>query len=281
MNWVGRGAAAAAVLVAGCAGPPTQRVAPGRPATITAAGPATTTTAPSTTTSASPTTMITTTTQATKATTRTTMTTKVTTTVAAAGRAVARRRVPPSPAPTGRVVHDQAWTPFATVGPVVLRHPSSRVERVGFHESNHDGARELEPLATAVAPMTLEGRDRGTGSRTAADVVVDPEVEIRAPVSGTVRRAGTYVLYCDYSDDFAVIEPDDRPGWEVKVLHIDGVAVGRGDRVEAGLTVLAARPTPLPFASQIDDVTAKPSWPHVHMEVVDPSIPDRPSGRGC
>jgi hypothetical protein len=116
-------------------------------------------------------------------------------------------------------------------------------------------------------------------SRTAADIVVDPEGPIRAPVTGTVLRAGTYVLYCEHADDYAVIEPDARPGWEVKVLHIDGVRVSAGDRVEAGVTELAPRPTPLPFASQVDEHTAEPSWPHVHIEVVDPSIPNPPSGR--
>ena len=164
---------------------------------------------------------------------------------------------------------------------MVLRHPSSRVERVAFHESNHDGARPLEPLPTAVDPITLESRERGTGGRTAADVVVDPAVEIRAPVTGRVLRAGTYVLYCDHSDDYAVIEPDDHPGWEVKLLHIDGVRVRAGHRVEAGVTVIAPRPTQLPFESQVDETTAPPAWPHVHIEVVDPSIPDRPSGGGC
>jgi hypothetical protein len=44
--------------------------------------------------------------------------------------------------------------------------------------------------------------------------------------------------------------------------------------------VLAPRPTKLPVASQVDDTTASPPWPHVHIEVVDPSIPDRP-GPGC
>ena len=188
--------------------------------------------------------------------------------------------VPPT-VPRPRTVYEQAWTPFAMAGPVVLRHPAARVERVGFHESNHDGAREMAPLPTAVDPVTLESRERGTAARTAADVVVDPEIEIRAPVTGRVLRAGTYVLYCDYSDDFAVIEPDDRPGWEVKVLHIDGVQVRAGDRVVAGETVLAGRATQLPFESQVDEVTARPAWPHVHIEVVDPSIPDRPSGPGC
>ncbi|MDP8931047.1 MAG: hypothetical protein M3O70_21355 [Actinomycetota bacterium] len=186
------------------------------------------------------------------------------------------------PAPSARTVHEPNWSPFATAGGVTLLHPASRVERVGFHESNHDGARQLTVHPSAANPATLESRGRDTGSRSAADVVVDPEVEIRVPVSGTVIRSGTYVLYCEYSDDFAVIEPKDHPGWEVKVLHIDGVRVSRGDRVEAGVTVLAARATRLPFRSQVDDYTAEPSWPHVHIEVIDPSIPDRPSsGGGC
>jgi hypothetical protein len=194
-------------------------------------------------------------------------------------------RPPTTPKPTRpprpRVVHEQAWTPFAIAGGVVtLHHPSSRVERVGFHESNNDGARPLEALPTAADPIDLETRDRGTGGRTAADVVSDPDVEVRAPVSGRVKRAGTYTLYCKYRDDFVVIEPDERPGWEVKVLHIDGEVVHPGDRVVAGETVLAPRPTKLPFASQVDETTASPPWPHVHIEVVDPSIPDRP-GPGC
>jgi biotin carboxyl carrier protein len=163
----------------------------------------------------------------------------------------------------------------------VLHHPSARVERVAFHESNHDGARQLDPLPTAADPVTLETRHRGTGARTAADVVADPDAEIRAPVTGRVLRSGTYVLYCNYSDDYAVIEPDAHPGWEVKVLHIDGVTVRPGDHVHAGETVLARRPTRLPFESQVDELTAQPAWPHVHMEVVDPSIPDRPSGGRC
>lgn len=195
---------------------------------------------------------------------------------------------PGGPAPVAeatppRVVVDQPWTPFATVGGVELVHTSSRVERVAFHEANHDGARQLEALPTAVAPTTLESRGRGTGSRTAADVVADPDVEIRAPVTGRVIRAGSYVLYCDKHDHYLAIAPDARPAWEVKVLHIDGLTVSRGDRVVAGRTVIARGPTQLPFRSQVDKISAaQPAWPHVHIEVVDPSIPDRPSpGSGC
>jgi hypothetical protein len=96
-----------------------------------------------------------------------------------------------------------------------------------------------------------------------------------------VLYGGTYVLYCKHSDDFVVIEPDDHPGWQVKVLHIDGLQVRPGARVRAGETVLAPRATQLPFQSQVDEVTASPAWPHVHIEVIDPTIPDRPTGKGC
>lgn len=182
-----------------------------------------------------------------------------------------------------RHVGEQAWTPFATVGDVVLQHPSARIERVGLHESNHDGAQQLAELPTAVSPVVLETRDRGTGSRTAADIVADPAVEVRAPVTGTVLRAGGYTLYCVNEDEYVVIEPDARPGWEVKLLHIVGVPVRAGDRVVAGETVVARGPRPLPFVSQVDELrTVDPAWPHVHLEVVDPTIPDRPSpGGGC
>ena len=182
-----------------------------------------------------------------------------------------------------RSVTEQQWTPFATTGPLTLLHPSARVERIGFHQANHEGARQLDPTPGAVAPATLEVRDRLTPDRTAADVVVDPALEIRSPVSGRVKRAGTYVLYCRHSDDYLAIEPDGAPGWEVKILHISGVQVRPGARVTAGVTVIAPGPTQLPFQSQVDELrTVEPAWPHVHIEVVDLSIPDRPNpGGGC
>lgn len=161
-----------------------------------------------------------------------------------------------------------------------LRSPSSATELVGFHQSNHDGARTLTDTG-AERTTTMESRNRGTGRRSAADIVAHPGVEIRSPVSGTVKRSGTYRLYCRYSDDFVVIEPTGRRGIEVKMLHIDGVRVRAGDKVVAGVTVVARGPTPLPFASQVDELSHPRDWPHVHLEVVDTSIPDRPSGGGC
>lgn len=187
---------------------------------------------------------------------------------------------PPTTVAVPHVVVQTGYSPFAVVEQLVLFHPAAEVEVVGFHEAGHDGARQMDPTPEAARPVELESRERGTGSRTAADIVVPPDTEIRSPVTGTVKRAGSYVLYCEHRDDYAVIDPDGRPGWEVKLLHIDGVQVEAGQRVEAGVTVVAPRPTRLPFGSQVDDHTGTPAWPHVHVEVVDPSIPDRPDPGG-
>jgi hypothetical protein len=185
------------------------------------------------------------------------------------------------PPPIPRVVYQPAWVPFAYTGEITLTHPAERVELIGFHESGHDGSQQMTVASGAQRTMTMESRERGTGSRTAADIAVDPTVEIRSPVTGTVIRSGGYILYCDTRDEFLVIEPDSQPGWEVKMFHISGLRVGNGDRVVAGETVVADSATQLPFTSQLDNHTASPSWPHVHVEVVDPSIPDRPGTTGC
>jgi murein DD-endopeptidase MepM/ murein hydrolase activator NlpD len=110
---------------------------------------------------------------------------------------------------------------------------------------------------------------------------VQPGTQVRSPVTGTVVRGGSYTLYCDHVDEFLVVEPDAAPGWEVKVLHVVGLQVAVGDRVEAGVTPVAASARELPFESQVDRITGTPAWPHVHVEVVDPSVVDRPSGKGC
>lgn len=174
------------------------------------------------------------------------------------------------------------WPVFGTVGDIELRLPSSAAELIGFHESNHDGAQEIVTVDEAVPSFVMASRNRDTNRRGAADIAAHPLVEVRAPVTGTVIRGGGYVLYCQYADDYVVIEPDGHPGIEVKVLHILGLQVATGDRVVAGETVLADQPNQLPFNSQIDAFTGEPAWPHVHIEVVDTSIPDRPStGGGC
>jgi hypothetical protein len=182
-----------------------------------------------------------------------------------------------------RAVAQPAGAPFATTSGLTLVHPADAVERVAFHESNHDGARPMTFAETAVNPTVLESRERDTPAQTAVDIVVAPDGVVRAPVTGTIKRGGGYTLYCKYTDSFLVIRPDAAPELEVKLLHISGLAVRRGEHVTAGETVVAAHATQLPFTSQVDDLaTAPPAWPHVHVEVVDPSVKDRPTpGGGC
>ncbi len=187
-----------------------------------------------------------------------------------------------TPTPIPRVVHWGTFERFAVVEGIDVHYPAAQVEMVGFHESGHDGSKRFEADLITGQWTTLNSRERDTDPHSAADVVVAPDTEIRAPVSGRVISASTYVLYCQYSDDLLYIEPDEHPGWQVRIFHISGLQVQVGDRVEAGVTPIAPAATILPFPSQVDGVTAEPSWPHVHIEIVDPSIPDRPTHTpGC
>ena len=222
----------------------------------------------------------------------TTTTIPVTTTTAAPAPVVtvAAAPRPTTPRPTttsttrphpARVVVPQQWNAFAVVGDIVLHHPSDHVEAVGFHQSAQDGAQEQWPTTSARRWFVMESRDRDTTEKGAADIVVEPGRQLRVPVTGTVIRAGSYTLYCDHVDQYAVIEPDAHPGWEVKVLHIQGLYLTKGQRVEGGVTPLAANARVLPFPSQVEEDTGLPAWPHVHVEVVDPTVKDRPTGPGC
>ncbi len=188
-----------------------------------------------------------------------------------------------APPPVARSVLDTGFRPFLSAAGVTLSYPTARVERVGFHESTKYGARLLDVLPGAGETFAMPSRDRKTSANTAADILSDPDGEVRSPVSGVVKRGGTYVLYCKHSDSYLVVEPDDNPGWEVKLLHISGLTVGAGQRVEAGVTRVAAHPTRLPFKSQVEDYSAAPVWPHVHLEVVDPTIKNPPGvgGKPC
>ncbi|MGI8792169.1 MAG: hypothetical protein ACR2H3_03175 [Acidimicrobiales bacterium] len=183
---------------------------------------------------------------------------------------------PPLPS---RVTAATGFSPFATVDSVTLVHPAAVVERVAFHQSNHEGAREMVATASAAQVTMLESRGRLSALTSSADIVVEPGGEIRAPVTGRVLRAGSYVLYCKTTDDYVVIEPEGRPGWEVKILHVQREQVSPGQQVVAGVTPIAAHATVLPFVSQVDKLRVEdPAWPHVHIEVIDPSIPNVPNG---
>lgn len=174
----------------------------------------------------------------------------------------------------GHAVVEQPWVPFAKVDGLPLVHPADRVERLGFHQASDPRTVQMVPLGSAVRPKLLPSRGRGTNGHSAVDIVVHPTSVIRSPVDGVVKRAGTYNLYCKTPDAFIVISPDKRPDLEVKILHVSGLRVRAGDRLEAGRTAIAKRPTKLPFGSQVDAFTAEPSWPHVHLETARLAVPD-------
>jgi len=242
-------------------------VGPDDPPVVQAATPTTTSTTSTSTTTTSTSTSTTSTTTSTTSTSTTTTTTSTTTTTAA----------PTIPLE----YHDTGYAVFALAGDLEVRMPVSRYETVGFHESGHDGAFQLE-VVDLDDWTTLASRGRGTGSRTAADIVTRVDEPVMAPIDGTVIRAGSYTLYCDHTDNFVVIEPSGRPGWELKIFHFSGLQVGVGDEVIASDTMIGTGGRILPFVSQVDEFTAEPSNPHVHLEVIDTSIPDRPSsGGGC
>ncbi|HVT78182.1 MAG TPA: hypothetical protein VHD87_14195 [Acidimicrobiales bacterium] len=185
-------------------------------------------------------------------------------------------------APTRHVL-DTGYRPFLDAQGLTLSFPTAHVEVVGFHQSNLAGARHLVPLPGITDTVVMPTRDRNTDPQSAADVESDPNGEVRAPVSGVIKRGGTYTLYCKYTDSFLVIAPDDHPGWEVKLLHVAGLDVRAGQRVVAGETKVAESPHRLPFVSDVEQYSVAPVWPHVHMEVDDPTIKNPPGvgGKPC
>ena len=165
------------------------------------------------------------------------------------------------------------FQPFARAGRVHLHHPAAVVDLVGFHQAGHATAQPLAKSPLAVEPTLLWSRGRGTDRRSAADIVVPPRHDIRSPVTGTVVEAGNYRLYCKYDDSRLVIIPDADPSVSVAVLHVTGLKVRTGQRVQAGVTPIAASARMLPFSSQVDALNPRAPWPHVHLEVNSPPAP--------
>ena len=159
------------------------------------------------------------------------------------------------------------FQPFARAGRVHLTHPSAVVDFVGFHQSSQATAIPLQPSPLAVDPTVLWGRGRGTDRRSAVDIVVPANHQIRAPVTGTVVLGEAYRLYCKYADQRLAIVPDADPSVRVTMLHVTGVRVRPGDRVEAGTSIVADSANVLPFRSQVDALNPHAPWPHVHVEV--------------
>lgn len=172
---------------------------------------------------------------------------------------------------------------FATVAGQQLVLPGE-VRKVGFHESGDRRALAMSPVGRldvnlnaeriALPPvngepdadyLVLPTRQRVTGPTTAVDISMTHGEPVASVVTGTVTAVGDYTLYGTTPDQVVEIVPDDRPELAVRMLHIEGVQVAVGARVEAGETLVAASARKLPFDSQIDRHAG--SHPHVHLEV--------------
>lgn len=184
------------------------------------------------------------------------------------------------------------------VGGLGLHQPSPAPVAVGFHEAATPRAVPIRPLGRDISGDTVGGgglpddtvagwpyrilpsRGRSALPTTAVDVALPDGEPVLAPVSGEVVSVGSYHLEGRYRDLRVEIRPDAAPAQRVVVIHVDGVQVAPGDRVDAGRTPLARTARRFPFMSQIDAHTAPDHLPHVHIEVQSEPPPEPPEATG-
>lgn len=176
------------------------------------------------------------------------------------------------------------FPPVARVDGVELLSPVLDPLAIGFHEGAW-GCKTLEPVGIAIANprgvalpddvhdhdhahdyVVMPSRRRGTNAKSAMDVAVEAGQPVYAPVTGTVVQAQRYALYGRYRDNLVFVRPDAAPHLIVEVFHLTGNTVAKGDRVEAGVTVIAEGARQLPFNSQVDRWSGART-PHVHLQV--------------
>lgn len=192
--------------------------------------------------------------------------------------------VAPAPAPTLTL---ERFPVFARAAGIDLHLVSDRVVAVAFHEASFPDALALRPVgwcrvcrnarrftpppADGQGPpyIVMDARGRSSPATSAVDTVLSAGATVHAPVTGTVTRVTRYRLYGRHRDVRVELRPDGAPEHRVVVIHLMGVRVDRGDRVEASVTVLGTARR-FPFESQVDRYVAG-GGPHVHLEVKRPA----------
>ncbi|MFA5867850.1 MAG: M23 family metallopeptidase [Actinomycetota bacterium] len=183
--------------------------------------------------------------------------------------------------------------PFATVPELgltlYLYAPYKNIRGIGYHESSHLRAYSLTPIgqclindngsdvdvsldSKAQLPTyyIMETRGEYAYGTTVADIAMDPGTPVLAPVSGTVIKIESKVIYEEFEDLQVEVVPDGLPNVRVAFLHIDQIKVKPGDKVKQGKTVMGIPRDWRPyFASELDDYV-KPPTPHVHVQVNTP-----------
>jgi hypothetical protein len=176
---------------------------------------------------------------------------------------------------------------FAVSDGVYLLLVSPKTLAVAFHEASYRDATALRPLGrcrlcrnrTKFTPplprqpdlwyIVTDTRGRDTPATSAADIVLPRGETVLAPVSGTVTRVKRYRLYSRYRDVRVEIRPEGVPHRRVVLIHLAGVHLRPGDRVEASATRIG-QVRRFRFESQVDRYV-RGRHPHVHLEVKDPA----------
>ncbi|HEX2032079.1 MAG TPA: hypothetical protein VHL78_11880 [Actinomycetota bacterium] len=172
---------------------------------------------------------------------------------------------------------------FARGGPVELRGLSPDVVAVAFHEASFGDAVDLRPVGRCAvcrnrwkfnpprgarggpAYIVMDTRGRASGATSAVDAVLPRGRTALAPVTGTVTEVRRYRLYGRHWDVRVEIRPAAAPRRRVVMLHLEGVTLVPGERVEASVTRIGTARR-FAFESQVDRYVDG-DVPHVHMEV--------------
>ena len=160
------------------------------------------------------------------------------------------------------------------------------IKGIGYHESGNNKAYSLEPIgkliknenawkvdvalnANCAAPQyyIMESRGETTTATSVADIAMERNTSVLAPIDGTVTRVEPIVIYDEYDDVQIEIMPAGHPELRMAFLHINDVRLKVGDEVKQGQTVMGIpRDFTGLFQSELDDYI-KPPYPHVHMQL--------------
>lgn len=151
---------------------------------------------------------------------------------------------------------------MAVVGGLEVHVPGHDVRAIGFHEAPSGGQRRAAMQIQNPLAFVMPSRGRSTPATSAVDVAMPRGTDVIAPVTGVVTEVVHYTLYGKHRDAYIRIRSGRH---DVMVLHVEGVTVGVGNRVEAGVTKIADGPRTFPFDSQVEEFAGR--FPHVDVSV--------------
>jgi uncharacterized repeat protein (TIGR01451 family) len=152
---------------------------------------------------------------------------------------------------------------FGLAGTLPLVELTAATVGYGYHQSLFGSAIGVRPFGEHVV---MSSRNRGTGSTTAADIVMPSGARVRAPVTGDVVTVKRYLLYCERPDWKVVIRPDSDPSLRVLILHLGQPGVEKGEEVTGGVSRLG-RARPMDWSDSQKNHYFPARYPHVHVEV--------------